>query len=86
MTLIRCKPSDLAPKILFFNYAGKIDIKQSAIFALASWANACEKKLLNLSCGKTLPRNRHMGWAERQNFRVERCVGPFGENMVLIMD
>jgi hypothetical protein len=45
-------------------WAGNITERQSDIFALAAWANDCERKLLGLHCGQMLDRRRHLKWAE----------------------
>lgn len=46
-------------------HAGNIPLGQSRIYALAEWANDCERKLLNLHCGLMLDRRRHMAWAAK---------------------
>lgn len=54
----------------FFVNGGNLSNRQSAIYALAEWANSCERRLLGLSCGYVLPRERHIAWAENI---VSRC-------------
>lgn len=51
--------------VAFVN-AGNISRKESARNALAQWANDCERRLLNLSCGAVLERTRHREWADRK--------------------
>jgi hypothetical protein len=49
----------------FFVNGGHISKRQSAINALAQWANDNERRLCGLSCGDVLPRDRHRTWAEQ---------------------
>jgi hypothetical protein len=44
--------------------AGRIPERQTKMYALAAWANDCERKLLGLHCGQVLDRKRHLNWAE----------------------
>ena len=43
--------------------AGIISPLESKVNAYTQWANDCERKLLGLHCGQTLPRERHRNWA-----------------------
>jgi len=49
---------------------GKTTKRQSAIYALAEWANSRERKLIGMSYGYVLPRERHLAWAKR---RIDDC-------------
>lgn len=56
---------------IFYVNAGNITAEESARNALAQWANDCERRLLGMTCGYVLPRERHKVWAEGALKHVE---------------
>lgn len=56
---------------VFFVNAGVIPIRESAVNALAQWANDMERKLLGLHCGQMLERSRHRTWAASALVQIE---------------